>query len=64
MLPQVGLGLLLWEGTFEGVRSRWLRWCDAEGNLIPTAAEQAQAQRQRAERLASQLRALGIEPEA
>ncbi len=77
MLPQVGLGLRLWEGSFEGVRSRWLRWCDPEGRLIPTAAELAQAERRRAEeaqrqaeeerrraeRLAAQLRALGIEPE-
>jgi len=48
MLPDVGLGLQVWEGVFEGTRSRWLRWCDLEGRLIPTAAEQAQAERRRA----------------
>jgi hypothetical protein len=30
-LEQVGLGLTLWEGEFEGVRTTWLRWCVARG---------------------------------
>jgi hypothetical protein len=48
----------------------WLRWTDAENNLIPTGGELAELERQRAdeaekraERLAAQLRTLGIEPE-
>ncbi|MCX7851486.1 MAG: Uma2 family endonuclease [Caldilineales bacterium] len=49
MLPKVGLGLQVWEGVFEGTRSRWLRWCDAEGKLIPTADERAQEAERRAE---------------
>lgn len=70
-LPEVGLGLTLWVGEYEGQYQEWLRWCDADGHLILTGAERAQqeAQRaeqeaQRAERLAAQLRALGIEPQA
>ena len=55
--PEVGLGLTLWEGTYEGHQQAWLRWCDKDGRVIPTGAE-------RAERLAAQLRALGIAPEA
>jgi hypothetical protein len=39
-----------------------LRWCDAEGNPIATGAEGAEQERQRAERLAQRLRALGIDP--
>jgi Uma2 family endonuclease len=69
-LPKLGLGLQLWEGKYEGVQAVWLRWCDADGNLIPTGAEaiqqeheRAEQERERAERLAAQLRALGIEPE-
>lgn len=55
-LEKIGLGLTLWEGVFEGKQEVWLRWCDVEGKLIPTG-------RERAERLAAQLRALGVEPE-
>jgi hypothetical protein len=56
-LPEVGLGLIVWDGAFEGQHQTWLRWCDKEGRVIPTGAE-------RAEKLAAQLRALGVEPSA
>jgi hypothetical protein len=39
--PEVGLGLRLWEGLYEGKWALWLRWCDREGRLIPTGAERA-----------------------
>lgn len=60
----VGLGLTEWEGTYEGQRERWLRWCRADGTVVPTGAERADTKRERAERLAARLRALGIDPEA
>ena len=62
-LPHVGLGLTVWRGEYEGQKDEWLRWCDREGNVLPTGAERAEQERQRAERLAAQLRALGAEPE-
>ncbi|MCI0529950.1 MAG: Uma2 family endonuclease [Nitrospira sp.] len=69
-LEKVGLGLTLWQGEFEGRQDQWLRWCDQEGKVIPTGAELAEGEKnranreqQRAERLAAQLRALGVEPE-
>lgn len=90
-MEEVGLGLVLWEGEFEGQHARWLRWCDAAGRPIPTGFERAEAERRakeiaeqqlnserdrvlaerrekeeakaRAQKLAEQLRALGIEPE-
>jgi Uma2 family endonuclease len=69
-LPDVGLGLTLWPGTYEGKEDVWLRWCDREGQLIATGVERAEQEhqraeqeRQRAERLAAQLRDLGVEPE-
>lgn len=38
-LPDVGLSLTLWEGRYERSKSTWLRWCDADGNLILTGKE-------------------------
>jgi Uma2 family endonuclease len=49
-LEEVGLGLTLWEGVFEGKQDIWLRWCDNDGNILPTGAERAQ----QAEQLAQQ----------
>jgi hypothetical protein len=69
-LPEVGLGLALWQGSFEGTDAAWLRWCDQAGAVIPTGAERAEQERERAEqereraeRLAARLRALGVDPE-
>jgi hypothetical protein len=62
-LPDIGLGLTLWEGAYEGAHGTWLRWCDQDRQVIPTGAERAEQERQRAERLLAQLRALGVEPE-
>jgi Uma2 family endonuclease len=76
-LPGVGLGLTLWEGTFEGVTRTWLRWCDRAGKVIPTGEERAEAERQRADaaeqraeaaaaklqEVAAKLRQLGVEPD-
>lgn len=70
-LDAVNIGLTLWDGVFEGKDDRWLRWCTADGVLVPTGAENAEQQRQRAEQaearvaqLAAQLRAMGIDPDA
>lgn len=62
-LPVVGLGVTIWRGEFEGSECDWLRWCDAQGVVIPTGAERAETEHQRAEQLAAQLRALGADPE-
>ena len=62
-LTIVQLGLVLWPGSYEGMPDQWLRWCDAEGQVLPTGAEGLEQERQRAERLRAQLRALGVEPD-
>lgn len=49
-LAEVGLSLNLWYGEFEGKTQLWLRWFELPGNLIPTGAERAQQEQQRAER--------------
>ena len=75
--PHVGLGVTLWTGSYEGQTGTWLRWCDAQGQVIPTGAERAAREAERATReaeraqqaaaraecLAAQLRALGVDPE-
>jgi len=45
-IPKVGwrfaeleLGIKIWDGVYEGMQAQWLRWCDSDGNLIPTAKE-------------------------
>jgi hypothetical protein len=55
-LQTIGLGLTVWEGSFEGAAGKWLRWCDQNGQVILTGAEgrelesqRAEAERQRAE---------------
>ena len=48
-LDDLGLGLTLWEGEYEGQHETWLRWCDAKGQLIATGKEQAAAERRRAD---------------
>ena len=45
-IPDLSLGLGLWQGEFQGIDRLWLRWYDVDGNWILTEAEQ---QRQRAE---------------
>jgi hypothetical protein len=45
----VGLGLVEWEGTFEGIRRRWLRWFTRDGKVVPSGAERAEQEKIRAE---------------
>lgn len=62
-LPKVGLGLELWVGQFERFHDDWLRWCNKEGQILLTGEERATLEKQRADRLAAQLRKLGVKPE-
>lgn len=47
-LETAGLGLTLWEGEFEGQLGLWLRWYDETVQVIPTGAERATLEEQRA----------------
>ncbi|MBD2580435.1 Uma2 family endonuclease [Oscillatoria sp. FACHB-1406] len=72
-LPEIKLGLGVWQGEYDGIEHRWLRWYDGEGwVLTPVERERQRAEherqraeneRQRADRLIARLRALGIDPE-
>jgi hypothetical protein len=47
-----------WQGVYEGKEATWLRWCDAQGTVLPTGAESAKREaeaRQRAEAQVAQL---------
>lgn len=63
-LADVGLGVTLWQGSYQGIEETWLRWCMRNNDLLLTGAERAEQEHQRAERLAAQLRALGVDPDA
>ena len=54
----LGLGLRLWDGVFEGHRETWLRWCDAKGEIIPTAEERTVLAEERIRSLEEELRRL------
>jgi Uma2 family endonuclease len=56
-IEPLNVELGIWQGQYQNQQWPWLRWWDAEGNLLLTSQE-------RAERLAEQLRALGVEPES
>ncbi|HAN73005.1 MAG TPA: hypothetical protein DCQ51_07170 [Planktothrix sp. UBA8407] len=55
-IEQLKVELGIWQGEYQNQQWPWLRWWDFEGKLLLTSQE-------RAERLAEQLRALGVEPE-
>ncbi|AFZ21751.1 Uma2 family endonuclease [Allocoleopsis franciscana] len=69
-ITQMGLSLGVWQGIRENRTGYWLRWWDEHGELLLWGSESVNQERQekeiaqqRAERLAAQLRAAGIEPE-
>ncbi|MEH2050737.1 Uma2 family endonuclease [Nostoc sp.] len=59
-MPGLELGLGLWQGSYQGIERLWLRWYDASENWLPTPLER---ESQRANRLAAQLRELGVNPD-
>src|SRR4028118_1643861 len=63
-ITPLGLELGIWQGQYQNLELPWLRWWDAQGNLLLTGQVRAEQERQRAEqaelraqRLAEQLRA-------
>lgn len=76
-IEEIKLYLGIWEGTRENLTTKWLRFWDEQGNLLLWSSELveqkrqeievekqcAEQEKQRADKLAAQLRAAGIEPE-
>lgn len=59
----LGVELGIWQGRYQNLELPWLRWWDSEGNLLLTGDERAERAELQLDRLRSQLRAAGIEPE-
>lgn len=47
--PEVGLGLTIQAGRYDGLEASWLRWCDRQGKALLTGAELASKERNRAD---------------
>jgi Uma2 family endonuclease len=47
---KLGIGLRIWEGLFEERIEEWLRWCDADGNVLLTGLEGKMIAQQRADK--------------
>lgn len=77
-IAPIGVELGICQGFYQNAELPWLRWWDAQGNLLLTGEERAVIERQKRERIveklrrrspsktslsAEQLNALGIEPE-
>jgi hypothetical protein len=55
-LPNAGVGMGLWFGTYQGLERQWLRCYDASGAWILTPHEQEQQRAEQADRRAEQER--------
>ncbi len=69
-IPPMGVELGIWQGMYQNMEAPWLRWWDAEGNLLLAGDERAEQERQRAEQerqarldAIPRLRGLGLEIE-
>jgi Uma2 family endonuclease len=62
-IAPMGVELGIWQGEQFNQTLPWLRWWDSHGNLLPTAEQRAEQEKQRADRLAAKLRELGIDPD-
>ena len=68
-IPELKIGLGLWQGQYKQVERPWLRWYNESGNWLPTPTEQIEYERQRADNAESELdklkgllKAKGIDP--
>ncbi|BAT56344.1 hypothetical protein NOS3756_53480 [Nostoc sp. NIES-3756] len=63
-LAEVGLGIGMERGTYQGINREWLYWYNEQGERLLTPEEQAKQAQQRAEILAQRLRAMGVDPDS
>lgn len=69
-MPEIGLGIGSERAKYDDLTREWLYWYDSDNKRYPTPEERIELadrlierERQRAERLAERLRALGIDPD-
>ena len=46
-MPEIGLGLTVWDGVVGDVRDRWLRFVDTKGEMLPTSEEKYESERKK-----------------
>lgn len=63
-LSEIGLAIGYERGTYQGITRNWLYWYDKQGVRYLAPEELAIAAEQRADRLAQELRKLGIDPDS
>ena len=47
--PSIGLGVQIWQGTYEDMSQSWLRWTNVHGQILPTGKELACFEAKRAD---------------
>jgi Uma2 family endonuclease len=57
---ELGIGLAVWEGAYERVEGKWLRWYDRDNQWIPTKAEAHQAAEQQVQSAIPRLASMGL----
>jgi aminoglycoside phosphotransferase len=62
-LAEIGLAIGYERGTYQAITRDWLYWYDEQGVRYLSPEERAISAEQRAERLAEELRKLGINPD-
>ncbi|WP_041233633.1 Uma2 family endonuclease [Cylindrospermum stagnale] len=69
-IAPLGVELGIWQGQYNNMEAPWLRWWDAQDNLLLHSGEKTQQltsqleqQQQKAARLAERLRELGVNPD-
>lgn len=50
ILDDIGIGVTLWDGVFEELDDKWLRWFVPDGEILRTDAENKEIERKNAER--------------
>ncbi|RUR80790.1 Uma2 family endonuclease [Chlorogloeopsis fritschii PCC 9212] len=71
LIKPMGVELGIWQGVYQNAELPWLRWWDAQGNLLLTGEERAEVERQKRKKIveklrhlsSEQLQSLGIDPE-
>lgn len=70
-MPEIGLGIGIERGTYQGIKREWIYWYNEARVRILTPEEQAKLAQQRvlqaeqrAQILAERLRELGVDPDS
>lgn len=62
-IEQLDVELGLWQGAYQNQDMKWMRWWDAEGNLLLTGEERAEQERQARQAAIPRLLEMGLTPE-